>query len=160
GGAVAVDRPGALAVVQRTGEVQALGDGFETIVGGRWSLIGDPEVVASPRVEKGHSLRIPAGGASLTCRLAEPIGAGRREIDFHDGGEVVPGQQWFADLLFRGPTGPETVRAVLGWGEESLAVETPRGPGLAVQRLARKPGWHRLAVRFDPDQTELAVDGN
>jgi hypothetical protein len=29
-----------------------------------------------------------------------------------------------------------------------------------VQRLARKPGWHRLSVRFGPDQTELAVDGN
>jgi hypothetical protein len=160
GGLVTVARPGVLAVVQRSGEVQALGEGFEAIVGGRWSMTGDPEIVAKPRVEKEHSLRVPAGGASLTCRLAEPIGSGRLEVAFHDGGEVVPGQQWFADLLFRGPTGPETVRAVLGWAEESLAVETPGGPGLAVQRLARKPGWHRLAVRFDPDQTELAVDGN
>ena len=31
---------------------------------------------------------------------------------------------------------------------------------LAVQRLARQPGWHRLSVRFGPDLTEVAVDGN
>jgi hypothetical protein len=160
GAPVTVARPGVQAVLQRTGEVQAISDGFETLAGARWSLIGDPEIVADPRVEKAHSLRIPAGGASLTCRISEPIGAGRLEVAFHDSGEVVANQQWFVDLLFRGPTGPETVRAVLGWAEESLAVETPGGPGLAVQRLARKRGWHRLTVRFGPDQTELGVDGN
>ena len=42
-----------------------------------------------------------------------------------------------------------TVRVIPGWGEETLAVETPGGPALNVQPLARKAGWHRLYVRFD-----------
>ena len=88
------------------------------------------------------------------------IGSGRLEVAFHDDGTVAPGQQCFADLTFRGAKGRETVRAVLGWAEESLAVESTGGPALAVQRLARKAGWHRLSVRFSPDQTDLAVDGN
>ncbi len=33
------------------------------------------------------------------------------------------------------------------------------GTALAVQRLARRPGWHRLGVRFGPE-TELAVNGD
>src|SRR4029077_18658882 len=82
------------------------------------------------------------------------------DIAFHDDGAVADGQQWFVDLLFRGLAGTETVRAVLGGAEESLTVESPSGPALAVQRLARKPGWHRLSLRFGPAQTEIAVDGN
>src|SRR4029077_13879031 len=82
------------------------------------------------------------------------------DIAFHDDGAVADGQQWFVDLLFRGLAGTETVRAVLGGAEESLTVESPSGPALAVQRLARKPGWHRLSLRFSPAQTEVAVDGN
>ena len=99
-------------------------------------------------------------GPSLTCSLREPVGSGRLDIAFHDDGIVADGQQWFVDLLFRGLAGTETVRAVLGWAEESLTVESPSGPALAVQRLARKPGWHRLSLRFGPAQTEVAVDGN
>jgi hypothetical protein len=87
------------------------------------------------------------------------VGSGRLDLAFHDDGVVADGHQWFVDLLFRGPTGPETVRAVLGWTEESLSVES-QGPALAVQRLARKTGWHRLSLRFGPAQTEIAVDGN
>ncbi len=49
------------------------------------------------------------------------------------------------------------MRIILGWSEESLAVESPSG--LQVQRLARTPGWHRLSLRFGPDQTEVSVDG-
>jgi hypothetical protein len=51
------------------------------------------------------------------------------------------------------------VKVDLGWSEETLAVECPRGPALPVQRLARTPGWHRLSLRFGPDQTEISVDG-
>src|SRR5262249_57506127 len=107
-----------------------------------------------------QSLRIPAGATALGCQLPEPVGSGRLDVAFHDDGALVEGQQWSVDLLFRGPAGSETVRAVLGWAEESLAVESPSGPALAVQRLARAGGWHRLSVRFGPDRCEAAVDGN
>lgn len=153
-------RGGVDAIVQRPGESLAFQDGFESLDPRRWKVQGEPELVDEPRVAGDHSLRIVPGGASLTHRIAEPFGSGRLELAFHDNGAVVPGHQWVADLTFRGPNGPETVRTALGWAEESLAVESPGGPALAVQRLARKPGWHRLSVRFGPEVTEVAVDGN
>jgi len=155
-----VSRAGVRALVQRPGESQVLQDGFETLDPARWSVVGDPELVTEPRAAGAHSLRIPAGGASLTHRLAEPFASGRLEVAFFDGGQAAAGQQWFADLTFRTGSGPETARAVLGWSEESLAVESPGGPALAVQRLARKPGWHRLGVRFGPEQCSVSADGN
>jgi hypothetical protein len=81
-------------------------------------------------------------------------------VVFFDPGEREPGQRWFVELTFRSPTGMEPIRAVLGWDDSWLAVLSPQGPSLAVQRLARRPGWHRLVVRFDPERTELAVDGD
>jgi hypothetical protein len=160
GGPVTVARPGVLAVIQRPGEVLVLQDGFETIDGTRWTEMGDPDLVQQPHATGMQSLQIPAGGTALGCTLREPVGSGRLDVAFHDDGALVDGQQWFVDLIFRGPAGSETVRAVLGWAEESLTVESPSGPALAVQRLARKPGWHRLSLRFSPAQTEVAVDGN
>jgi len=160
GGPVAVARPGVSAVIQRPGEVLVFQDGFETIDGARWAELGDPDLVEQPRTAGAHSLRIPAGGTALTCTLREPVGSGRLDIAFHDDGALADGQQWFVDLLFRGLAGTESVKAVLGWAEESLTVESPSGPALAVQRLARKTGWHRLSLRFSPAQTEVAVDGN
>jgi hypothetical protein len=159
-GSVTMARAGVHAVVQRPGEIQVFQEGFETIDGSRWAENGDPDVVDDRRLAGERSLRLPAGGSSVTCRLVDPVGSGRLEVAFYDDGVVAPGQQRFVDLLFRGPGGPETVRAVLGWAEESLSVESPGGPALAVQRLARKPGWHRLKLRFGPGQTEIAVDGN
>jgi len=155
-----VARAGVHALVQRAGESQVLADDFEALDTARWTVLGEPEVTASPHLAGRRALRLPAGGASLTHRLAEPFAAGRLEVAFHDGEEVEPGQQWFVDLTFRGPAGSETVRAVLGWSEESLAVESPGGPALAVQRLVRKPGWHRLGVRFGAESSEVSVDGN
>jgi len=156
---VVVARSAAVALAQRPGEALVLQDGFEAIDPDRWDQVGEPEVVEQPHLAGSRSLRLPAGGSAVTFRPAEPVGSGRLEVAFHDSGQVVAGQQWFVDLLFRGPEGPETVRAVLDWSEESLAVQSSGGHALAVQRLARKPGWHRLGVRFGPE-TELAVDGD
>jgi hypothetical protein len=160
GSALTAARAGVHAIVQRFGEMQALEDGFERLDARRWTITGDPQIVDDPHLVGMHSLRIPVGGTSLTYRLPEPVAAGRFEIAFHDGGGAAARQQWFTDLLFRGPSGAETVRAVLGWSEDSFSVETPRGPALAVQRLSRKPGWHRLSVRFAAGTIEVAVDGN
>lgn len=160
GGPLTVPRAGVRSIVQRLGEVQVIDDGFESLRGTRWTLIGGPEIADQPRISGDHSLRMPAGGASLTSHLSAPVATGRLEVAFHDRGEVVAGHQWFVDLLFRGPAGPETVRVILGWAEESLSVESPGGPALVVQRLERRKGWHRLSIRFGPEQTEIAVDGN
>ena len=159
GARVVVARPGAIALAQRPGEALVFQDGFETLDPARWDEVGEPSVVETPRLVGSRSLAIPAGGSAVTHRLSEPVGSGRLEVAFHDTGQVIPGQQWFVDLYFRGASGPESIRAVLDGSEESLAVQSSGGPALAVQRLARKAGWHRLSVRFGPE-TELAVDGD
>jgi hypothetical protein len=156
---VTLTRPGVQAVIQRPGEARVLVDGFETLNASRWTKDGKVAIVNEPHLSERHSVSIPAGGASLLHRLEEPQGAGRFELAFFDGGSVIAGQKWFTELTFQGPTGPLVVRVVLGWSEESLAVESPSGPALAVQRLARTPGWHRLRLLFGPEQTEMSVDG-
>lgn len=160
GGPITVARTGLCGVVQRPGEAQVFQDGFESLDEPQWTGVGEPLLDEEPRLVGQHSLRISAGGTALTHRLNEPLTGGKLDVAFHDNGEVAPGHQWFVDLLFRGKTGPESLRAVLGWSEETLALESSGGMALAVQRLVRKPGWHRLSVRFSPDRTEVAVDGD
>jgi len=158
---VTVDRRGAIGLRQRPGEALVLIEGFEAIDPARWSHVGEPKLDPALKAGGESSLRIDADGTAITARLAEPVAQGRLELAFYDTAAVVPSAQWFVDLLFRGEGGPETIRAVLGWAEESLAVQsTGGGPSLVVQRLARKPGWHRLEVRFGPEAAEMAVDGD
>ena len=159
GAPVAIRRGGASALAQRPGEVVAAREGFEAIDPARWATIGEAEAEAGPHVEGERALALPARGAAATLALNPPVGSGRLEVAFLDPGGSAPGHQWFVDLLFRGPQGPETVRVVLDAGEESLGVQSTGGPALAVQRLARRPGWRRLAVRFGAE-TEIAVDGD
>jgi hypothetical protein len=153
-------RGGVTAVLQREGEVQVLADDFDSIDPSRWSLLGTAEIDKTLHLTGSGSLRLPAGGTSLTNRLVEPIAEGRLDLAFHDGGQMVAGHQWCVDLLFRGRSGPEIVRVVVGWADESLGVESPGGPALAVQRLSRRPGWHRLSVRFGADRTDVAIDAD
>jgi hypothetical protein len=157
---IEVARPGVQAVVQRPGEARVFGDGFAQLDPSRWTVGGKPEVQAEARSTVGRrGVRLPAVGASLRHRLSEPLGSGRLELSFCDLGPLVAAGQWTLELTFRGPAGPASLRVLLGWAEESLAVESPAGPSLAVQRLSRSPGWHRLTLRFGPEQTEIAVDG-
>ena len=153
-------RGGVMALGQRPGEVQVFQDGFEALDVSAWKEVGEPSLAESPKLVGSRALRLPAGGSGVTYRIADPIGSGRLEVAFFDDGRVVAGQRWFVDLTFRGPGGDVWVRPLLGWDEETLAVQTsPDGPALPVQKLTRRSGWHRLSVRFGPDRTDLAVDG-
>jgi hypothetical protein len=156
---ITLPRPGVQAVVQRPGEARVLVDGFDSIEGARWSKTGDASLVEEPRLTDRTSLRLPAGGAAVVHRLEAPVGAGWFDIAYLDSGTVSSGQECHVELTFQGTSGPASIRVVLGWSEETLAVECPKGPSLAIQRLARSPGWHRLSLRFAPDQTEISVDG-
>jgi hypothetical protein len=158
---VMIARPAVEAVLQRPGESRVFLEPFESFQTERWSVVaGKPEIAPLPRTTPPRKgLRLSAGETAILHRLAEPLTAGRLELAFLDEGTVVPGHDWSFDLTFRGPSGRSTVHILLGWAEESLAVESLEGPSLAVQRLARSPGWHRLSVRFGPAQTEISVDG-
>jgi len=148
GAAMKVARAGTHALIQRPGETLIFQDGFESIDPKRWKVTGQVGVTGVEKVAGEHSLKLSASGGSLTHQLKDPFASGRLEVAFSDRGAKLEGAQWFVDLTFRGQTGPETIRAILGWAEESLAVESPTGPALAVQRLGRKPDWHRLSVWF------------
>ena len=156
---VALARPGVQAVLQRPGVARVFVDNFETLEPSRWTTSGNVSLVESPHASERRSLRIPAAGASLVHNLEVPLSAGRLDLAFHDDGSVAAGQKWSIDLTFQGPVGPSLLRVVPGWAEESLAVESPSGPALPVQRLARSPGWHRFVFRFGPEKTEISVDG-
>jgi hypothetical protein len=156
---IVLTRPGVQAVIQRPGVARVLVDNFEALEPSRWSKSGNVSLVDEPHASERKSLRIPCGGASLTHKLDEPLSAGRLELAYHDDGSVAPGQRWSIDLTFRGPTGSSLVRVFPGWSDECLAVESLSGPSLTIQRLARTPGWHRLALRFAPENTEISLDG-
>lgn len=157
---VRIARAGVNSLVQRPGESLVRLEGFESLDANAWTIVGEASLAGEPRLAGNHSLRIPAGGTSLSYEVPEPFEAGRCEAAFHDGGESVVGARWLLELTFRAPNGPESVRIVLGWADPSLAVESPNGPTLAVQRLARAAGWHRLVAQFSPGRFEVAVDGN
>jgi hypothetical protein len=157
---IVIARTGVRSVIQRPGETIVFEDDFERLDEGRWKITGQARLDSTLRMTGAHSLRIPSATSSLAHGLGQGIGSGRLEVAIHGDGGIASGQQWFLDLVFRGGTGSETVRIVLGWAEESLAVESPEGPALAVQRLKRKPGWHRLGVRFGPEGTSVSVDGD
>ena len=155
-----MSRPGVQAILQRPGEASVFADGFSRVDTARWTVEGKPEPVAVGKLASPvRGLRLPAAGAAVRQRLGDPLVAGRLELSFLDEGVVAAGSQFALALTFRGPGGAATLRVLLGWAEESLAVESPQGPALAVQRLARTAGWHRLTLRFGTESTEIAVDG-
>ena len=156
---VVLPRAAVQVVRQRPGVARVLVDNFETLESSGWSKSGKVSLVEQPHASERKSLRIPSDGASVARKLDEPLSAGRFELAFHDDGAVAPGLRWSIELTFLSRTGPAIVRIVPGWADEVLAVESPSGPALPVQRLARTPGWHRLDVRFSPDSTEISVDG-
>jgi hypothetical protein len=159
-GEVTMPRACLQAIVQRPGEARVLADGFETIDAARWSVTGVAATADRGRPGAGRVLRLTAQGtSSLTHNLDEPLAAGRLELAFHDNGKVARGHEFVVEPVFRGPSRRAAIRIILGWSEDSPAVESPEGPTLPVQRLVRKPGWHRLTLRFGPEETEIAIDG-
>ena len=155
---VTMPRPGVQAVVQRHGESRVLVDGFETLDASRWSITGKPEVVAEPHLTDKHSLRLPAGGASLVHNLGEPMATGRFDLAFLDDGAVVAGQQWSIELTFQGTSGLSLVRVVarVVGGEPGGRVAERSWPCSAW--LARLAGTDSLSG-LAPTQTEVSVDG-
>jgi hypothetical protein len=159
-GEVTMPRACIQAIVQRPGEARVLADGFEAIDVARWSVTGIAATADRTRPGAGRVLRLTAQGtSSLTHNLEDPLAAGRLELAFHDDGKVARGHECVVETVFRRPSGRAAIRIILGWSEDSPAVESPGVTSLQVQRLVRTPGWHRLTLRFGPEETEIAVDG-
>ena len=86
--AVAVRRAGALALLQRPGEVQVLQDSFEAIDPARWTKAGACRPSSPTRTGKGPAASLPTDGASLSGRLDEPVDSGRLDLFYNDGGSA------------------------------------------------------------------------
>lgn len=147
------------AIVQRPGEARILVESFDQIDRSRWSVSGDAIAAERSPAGSGRCLRFRSHNASVTYALEEPLAAGRLEVAFCEDGSTAPGQKPSVELVFRGSSGPARIRVILGRSEDGLSVESTQGPSLQVQRLVRTPGWHRLTLRFGPDETEISVDG-
>jgi hypothetical protein len=154
-------RAGVRAITARPGEVIVLSDTFASIDSAKWTARGPAEAGANHRPGGGPGLRLGADASVASVLFAEPLGAGRLELDWFDpgtrGGE--PDADAGVELVFRGPDGLRTVRIGLVTQDESPVVKcTGGGPSLAVQRLLRIDGWRRLLVAFDPDRTQVLID--
>ncbi len=162
GAPLSIVRGGVRAVIQRPGEVQAIADGFEAeqLDMTRWSSVGSPSLADDPVKQGRQSLWLPPGGSALTCQLSDAVESGRFEVAYYDDARRARNHSRFVDLAFRGAGGVRSIQVLLGWENSTLGVQTRgSGPTMAVQPLVRKPGWHRLTVRFGPDRTDVAVDG-
>ncbi len=156
---ITLARPGVQAVIQRPGEARVLREGFERLDEVRWTRTGSVSLVEAPSRTAPLALRVPGDGASVAARLEPPVAAGQMDVAYFDDKTIAADRRAVVEATFQGPSGPSSIRVVLGWSEETLAVESPDGPALAVQRLPRLEGWHRLTIRFDGEATEISVDG-
>ncbi len=158
---LSIRRRGVQALVQRPGEIEIFQDSFETLDEARLRIGGDVEITDRRHVGGKKSLRFAGLSSSIAFKPSEPIGSGRFEISYYDDKRKSPLRRRLIELVFRGGEGGnQSIRVDSGWGESTLGVESPDGPGLAVQRLVRSEGWHRLIVRFGPDRTDVSVDGD
>lgn len=155
-----VSREAAGALAQRPGQALALTENFDGLDPDRWELRSLP-IVFDPSDRPGdRALKIPAGGNGVVTHLREPIGSGRLDLDYLQQTARVRGQRASVELVFDGPDGPEVVQVLLGWSEAAPAVLSRGGPALVVQQIVPQPGWRQLSIRFRPDRTLVAIDGD
>ena len=113
------------------------------------------------RARSGHqSLRLSAPEAAFRKHLATPIAAGQISVAWLEGPQIEPAVEHAVELLFVEPgMAVHTVRIVLGMKHAMLAIESPRGPTIAIQPMPRAAGWHQLDVRFEADAIAIDCDG-
>src|SRR5690606_9312659 len=110
-------------LVQKPGEALVWMEGFEALDASRWSLAGKPRIETAMRREGKSALALPAGGSAVVARLETPITSGRLDLLFLGSTAQVAGQTAFVELIFQGATNPESIVALLGWEEETLAIK-------------------------------------
>lgn len=135
----------------RPGSALVLHDGFETGTDA-WK----PRVTVSPERPLGgkQSLKIAARQQTLVRKLPMLPG-GELECSFYDPGDSATGYSWELTVAFH----KESLSAILGWEQDSYTVRASDSLNVAVQRLRRAAGWHRLRIQFRDDGLRVQVDG-
>jgi hypothetical protein len=152
--AVALPRPLVRSVMQPRGLLTFMEDDFESDLQA-WKLTGTPALNRTEHRSGEQSLLLDRPGQAAEFRLAQPLPAGRVGISFFDTGKHR-GRQWQVDFAFQRGAEAQFLRVLVG-GEATYRVESP-GPADESARLARRNGWHRLAVEFDREAALVAVD--
>ena len=151
-----IPRPWIRSISQRVGEAVLLSQWSDTKAASGWKPSGSVEVVETPR----SGLRLGQSGAGLRYRPSTGLASGRLELGFEQEGTNFQ-WPWWVDLKFRVSGGDDaTIRIRLGSKDPTVLVESQSGISLAVQRLVREPGRHRLVARWSQDRTDLSLDGN
>src|SRR5262249_40273337 len=139
------------------GEAVLFRDDFETDRVER-HITGSAERTEQQAASGRSSLRLAKRGDTVEYRLPEPVAGGWVEARIFDSGQMQEGLKWVCEFEFSAAASRRLMQVLLGWDADSYGLATPQGPSLPVQHLARRPGWHRLGLRFARERTTVLLD--
>ena len=143
-------------ISQRPGQTVVFSHINAPFLGSAWKRSG----LVEPLEGSAFGVRLGGPISFLKHQLTEEVVAGQFELIFEEPSDFLGGE-FQAELGFR-LTGHESSSLVfrLGSASRSYEVEFRGGPSLAIQRLVRKAGEHRLVIRWGPKRTDVLLDGN
>jgi hypothetical protein len=153
---LAVPRGTLVGVTCLPGQLVLLDEDFEEGLKA-WKLAGSPQLTTKQHTSGEYALLLDAPGQSAAYALASGPEAGSVGVNFLVPEEVAGGR-WQMEAAFQGSGGAKTARVTLADGTAAYAVEAPT-PRDAGAEVARRPGWHRLAVEFGPASLVVTIDG-
>ena len=127
----------------------------------RWSVAGKARRPSTSRGSRGRQSLRAAGRGGVDgpqpggAAGGRPAGAGLPTMT----GRSSAGRECVVEPTFRGPAGPDRDPDHPGVVRGEPGASSRRAGLLQVQRLAGSAGWHRLTLRFGPEETEISVDG-
>lgn len=123
-------------------------------------ILFEPARLDSTQAHSGRQSLVRRPGEELsTCVLPRPVATGRVDLGFYDTGGVEPGDEWFIEYALGGRADSAALRVIPGWSDPEYRCTVSGERRLALQRLARSAGWHRLTLLLDARQTVILVDG-
>jgi hypothetical protein len=150
-----VPRGALVSVTSLTGKLILCDEDFENGLKA-WTVTGAPKLTDSQHTSGEHGLLFDAAGQSAAYAPTVPPEAGSMGVNFHvpDG---PAGARWQVEAAFRTAAGLKVVRVTVADETDAYAVESPTPCDEGI-RVARQPGWHRLAVDFSPTGLLVTVD--
>jgi hypothetical protein len=121
-----------------------------------WKLTGMPQVTARQHTSGENALLLDAPGQSAAYVLPSPPEAGSAAVNFCVPEEAA-GAKWQVEAEFQGSAGARVVGVTVADARNAYAVDAPT-PRDAGGEVARRPGWHRLAVEFGPTSLAVTID--
>ena len=122
-----------------------------------WKLVGSPQLTAKQHTSGERALLLDSPGQSAAYAPANGPEAGGVGVNFLVPEEAA-GARWQVEAEFQGSAGAKVVGVTVADGAAVYAADAPT-PRDAGAQVARRPGWHRLAVEFAPTSLVVTIDG-